>query len=187
MSWRWVSVTALLAAVVLSYGVLTGGPRDTDVSPGVERTPPGYYLKDAVITDTTERGTPSVRLAARRIEQQPADGSIDLDDVHVEYLAVPERHWMLTADTGHVPAGSSTIEFAGNVTLESKDQPQSAVVTTDDLAIDTATSVATTDAAVSIELSGHRVLARGLRADLEHDRVELESDVSGRFARQPQP
>jgi len=35
----------------------------------------------------------------------------------VDYLAVPDRPWNLQADTGHLPAESSALTFAGNVIL----------------------------------------------------------------------
>jgi lipopolysaccharide export system protein LptC len=182
MSWRWVSITALLAAVVVSYGIFTGQSSEDGLATGDERPQPGYYLRDAVITDTQADGSPAVRLAARRIEQNPMDDSIALEDVDVDYLALENRHWRLTADSGSVPGGSSTITFSGNVVLEGRDQPESAVIRTDSLSVDTEKSIASTQAPVSIEIAGHRVNARGMRADLETNRVELESQVHGRFA-----
>jgi LPS export ABC transporter protein LptC len=182
VNWRWVSITALLAALVVSYGVFTGQSRDDSLATGADRPQPGYYLRDAVITDTQADGSPAVRLAARRIEQNPADDSISLEDVDVDYLALEDRSWRLTADSGSVPGGSTTITFSGNVVLEGRDQPQSAVIRTDTLSVDTRKSIASTQAPVSIEIAGHQVHARGMRADLETNRVELESDVHGRFA-----
>ena len=46
MSWRWVSITALLAALVVSYGIFTGQSRDDALATGAERPQPGYYLRD---------------------------------------------------------------------------------------------------------------------------------------------
>ena len=181
MSWRWISLTALLAAVVVSYGIFVGQPDDVGLTPGTQRTQPGYYLENAIVTDMTAEGTPGVRLAAERIQQIPEDNSIALTNVQVDYLALREQRWRLTADAGIVPAGSTTITFSGDVTLESEDQPHAAVIHTDTLSIDTRSSVASTAAPVSIEVSGHRVHARGMIADLEENRVELESNVNGRF------
>ncbi|HSN72486.1 MAG TPA: LPS export ABC transporter periplasmic protein LptC [Steroidobacteraceae bacterium] len=181
MSWRWVSLTGLLAALVVSYGIFTGQPRDDGIMGGAEREQPGYYLKDAVILDTSPDGSPAVRLAARRIEQNPSEQSIALEEVTVDYLALEDQHWRLTADTGVVPSGSQTITFVGNVTLESQEQPQSAVIRTETLSVDTVNSIASTAAPVSIEIGGHSVNAQGMVADLEDNRVQLESDVHGRF------
>lgn len=181
MNWRWVSVTALLAAVVIGLGAFLRQADDSGLTTGEQRAQPGYYLKDAIITDTDATGNPALRLAARRIEQRPQDGSIALEQVHVDYLAAGEQQWQLTADSGTVPSGSTTITFSGNVTLESRDEPRGAVIRTDTLSVDTEQSIASTAAPVSIEVSGHRVHARGMRADLNGNQVQLDSEVNGRF------
>jgi LPS export ABC transporter protein LptC len=181
MNWRWVSMTSLLAAAVVSYGVLVRQNGADDIATERSRAQPGYYLKDAIVTDTTDDGTPGLRLAARRIEQHPENGSITLRDVTVDYLALPERSWRLTANEGIVPGGTTTIRFSGDVALAAEGEPRGAVIRTDALSIDTQTSIATTDEPVSIELGGHHVLARGMMANLKDNHVQLESEVNGRF------
>jgi LPS export ABC transporter protein LptC len=58
-----------------------------------------------------------------------------------------------------------------------------AVITTEQMKLDVDRSIASTSAPVRIELAPHAVTARGLRADLKQDRVQLESSVNGRFTR----
>ena len=53
MSWRWISIAAVLAAVVIGFGVLSG--RDPVADVASEMPPqPAYYLKDAIITETEQ-------------------------------------------------------------------------------------------------------------------------------------
>ena len=69
MNWRWISLAALLAALVVGYGALIErNPSPAAIDTRAEQ--PGYYLKDAVITQTQQDGSSSLRLIANRIEQQ---------------------------------------------------------------------------------------------------------------------
>src|SRR4051794_32373356 len=103
MNWRWISLAALLAAIVVGYGALVErNPAPTASSTQAER--PGYYLQDAIITQTQKDGSVSLRLVADRIEQQRRDDSIVLKTVRVNYFQSPGREWLLTAREGFVPA-----------------------------------------------------------------------------------
>ena len=63
MNWRWISLAALLAALVIGYGALVDrNPAPTTNDAQAEQ--PGYYLQDAVITQTQQDGS-----------RQPAPGS----------------------------------------------------------------------------------------------------------------
>src|SRR5688572_25365111 len=112
MNWRWISLTALLAALVIGYGALI----ERNPSPATSDTraeQPGYYLQDAVITQTQQDGTISLRLIANRIEQQRRDDSIALNTVRVNYFQSPQREWLLTARHGFVPANFRVVQLLG--------------------------------------------------------------------------
>lgn len=183
MSWRWVAFTALIGALIVSYGVLTGNHRDTAPVTEVAQQL-GYYMTDAVITETSPEGNPRLKVTSQSIRQNPQDNSVALFDVRVDYLSIPDKHWMLTADRGFVPANSHTIAFLGDVTLRQLDTQPGATIRTPSASVDTDTNIARSSDAVSIELGNHSVLARGFTADLKSERVQLESQVHGRFQRQ---
>ncbi|HEY4369925.1 MAG TPA: LPS export ABC transporter periplasmic protein LptC [Steroidobacteraceae bacterium] len=180
MNWRWISIAALLAAVVIGLGALTGGDSGTS-APSEVLSQPSYYLKDAVITETQPDGSPKIRLIANRIEQAPADDSITLHTVRVDYLQVPDKRWLLSADEGFVPPDSRTIQFTGNVELHPSDGPPGSYLRTDALNIDTDKNIAyTTKSPVAIRFGDHTVQVRRLEADLTNEKLKLES-VHGRF------
>jgi LPS export ABC transporter protein LptC len=174
MSWRWISLAAALAALVAIFGSMVD--RDTASDDDSAPPPPGYYLKDAVITQTLTDGSPDLRLSATRIDQQRKDGAIHLATVHVDYLKVPGRHWILTAEQGEIPEDSRIVQFTGNVELRPADTQPQAFLQTEALAIDTDKQLAyTTRSPVQVRFGNNAMTVRKLEADLKTEKVKLES------------
>ena len=97
MSWRWVSLAAALAAIVIGYGAFVDNGSMPTMSQEMPEQP-GYYLKDAVILRTREDGSPGVELIAKRIQQRlsrPTDGkprgeAITMEAVRVNYFGTTD-------------------------------------------------------------------------------------------------
>jgi LPS export ABC transporter protein LptC len=181
MNWRWISLAALLAALVIGYGALVErNPAPLADSDQAEQ--PGYYLSDAVITQTQRDGSLGLRLVAKHIEQQQRDDSIAMDTVRVNYFQEPGREWLLTADKGFVPADFRVVQLEGNVELRPKDAQPTAFLRADALAVDTQTSVAyNTSSPVRLRFGHHAMVVKNFRADLKTEKIRLES-VDARFA-----
>jgi len=182
MNWRWVWLAALLAALVAGYGALTG--RDpSQVSVSESDALPSYFLRDALIVQTEEDGTPGLRLAASRIDQERTGGDIHLTSVRVEFLRTQQREWVLTAREGHIPAESRVIEFRGDVHLRPIDSKTPTYLRADALRIDTERQVAySTSSPVDIRFGGFAMTVGRFEADLNTEKVKLES-VRGRSER----
>jgi LPS export ABC transporter protein LptC len=180
MNWRWVSLAALLAALVIGYGALVErAPAPVAGSDQLEQ--PGYYLSDAVITQTQRDGSPSLRLVAERIEQRRRDDSIALEKVRVNYFQAADREWLLTAERGFIPAGFRVVQLTGNVELRPKDAQPTAFLRTEALAVDTQTNVAyNTSSPVRVRFGQHGMVVKNFRADLNTEKIRLES-VDARF------
>ena len=180
MNWRWISLAALLAALVIGYGALIDrNPEPAASSEQAEQ--PGYYLTDAVITQTQKDGSLSLRLIANRIEQQRRDDSIELQTVRVNYFQSPEREWMLTARQGFVPANFRVVQLSGDVELRPANALPTAFLRTDAMAIDTQTNIAySTSSPVHLRFGQHAMVVKNFRADLSNEKLRLES-VNGRF------
>jgi LPS export ABC transporter protein LptC len=175
MSWRWISISALLGALVLGYGALTG--RDTLSFTAAQAPPqPGYHLRDAVISQTREDGSPGLRLVASRIEQNSDRSGIQAHDVRVDYLNAPDQRWLLTAREGFVPDQSRIVQFNGNVELRPVDGNDGAVLRTEALEIDMARNVAySTSSPVQITMGANTLTVKRFEADLNTEKVKLES------------
>lgn len=179
MSWRWISITAMLAALVVGFGALSNRDADdTDAATTSER--PAFYAKDAIVVQTQEDGSPQLRLVATRIDQRVEDDSILLRNVRVDYLKVPNQLWVLHADQGAVPADSRVISFTGNVRLHPADATPDAFLRTDALTVDTDRNLAyTTLSPTSMQYGRYIMRVKRLQADLKTEKVTLEA-VHGR-------
>lgn len=185
MNWRWISLAAALAAIVIGYGAFI----DNDSAPMANHElpeQPGYYLKDAVILRTREDGSPGIELIARRIQQRlsrPSRGeAITMESVRVNYFGKDDWQWALTADAGEVPPNSRVVQLEGNVELRSLlASDNGAFLRTDELAIDTEKNIAySTRSPAHMRFGQHSMSVKSLRADLNSEKLRLES-VNGRL------
>jgi LPS export ABC transporter protein LptC len=183
MSWRWISIAALLATLVAGYAAFT--QRDpSEVIYGEAPPQPGYFLRDAIITQTEKDGSPGMRLIAQRIDQKSTEDAIRLTTVQVEFLRTAERQWMLTAQQGFVPTGSRVIEFSGDVRLRPIDNTADTYLRTNALAIDTEKNIAySTQSPVDIRFGRVAMRVKRFEADLNAEKVRLES-IRGRTERE---
>jgi LPS export ABC transporter protein LptC len=144
---------------------------------------PGYYLKDAVLTDYDLAGNPSIRIEAERIDQIAHGNEVALYNVRVNYESTGGQTWVLTGDVAHVQPGGKIIDVNGNVRLqgEGAGSENTAIIRTDALTYDVPDSIASTKDDVQIDFGGHVLTARGLSANLKERTMRLESKVNGRF------
>jgi LPS export ABC transporter protein LptC len=145
---------------------------------------PGYYLKNAVLTDFDVKGAPGLRVEAERIDQVNHGKEVTLSNVKVDYQAPNGQTWEMVGDTAHVEPGGKIVDVAGNVRLEgapSKGDPTPAIMHADTMSYDTANGIATTKGDVRIDFGRHVQTAHGLTANLKDQTIRLESKVNGRF------
>jgi LPS export ABC transporter protein LptC len=144
---------------------------------------PGYYLKNAVLTDYDLAGDPSVRIEAERIEQIAHGNEVALYNVRVAYQTPSGQSWTMVGDVAHVEPGGKVIDVKGNVQLqgESNASQGAAVVHTDTLQYDIPDAIATTKDDVRIDFAQHTLTAHGFSANFKERTLRLESKVNGRF------
>ena len=136
-------------------------------------------MRRARIVEMGPDGRPLYRVEAERLQQDPSDNSVQMNDLKLVYHSVEARDWTLTAAHGFVPPGSRTLDLAGDVTIVGQPQPNSpsAVVRTSRLSVDTQTNIATSRERVDIEWGPRRITTMGVTADLKAERLKLESSV----------
>jgi len=175
-----------VAALCISTWILTGparhGQQQTNAKPA---DLPGYYLKNAVLTDFDLAGNPSIRIEAERIDQIAHGNEVALYNVRVNYQAPGGQSWVMVGDVAHVQPGGQVVDVTGNVRLQGEagaaGSEAEAVLHTDTLRYDVPSAVASTKDDVRIDFAGHTLTARGLVANLKERTLRLESKVNGHF------
>ena len=135
----------------------------------------------AELIETGEDGVALYRLRAERMEQPKPEGTIFLREPQLDYQPGPGNHWTMRAQRGQLPQDARTAELSGMVHGEGRPEGSEALMRfdTDDLRLDMAANVATSDGDVSVDWAGDRLLGRGMTADLEGYRLQLQADVRG--------
>jgi lipopolysaccharide export system protein LptC len=182
MPFRVLTVIAVIALAVSTW-ILSNPGRSPGDAGSKAADSPGYYLKNAVLTDYDAAGNPSIKIEAERIDQVGHGSEVALTNVQVNYQAPEGQTWVMFGDTAHVQSGGKVVEISGNVRLQGVDpqHPGTAIIHTDTLSYDVPDAVASTKGDVRIDFAAHTLTARGLVANLKEHTVRLESRVNGRF------
>ena len=174
------ALIVLGAAYLLGHeGTTPGVPVDTQG----QRAEYGYVALDADVLQTSEQGTPLYTFSAARVEQKAGSGDIAASTVTMHYLGQASRPWVLSANEGQLPEGSSRISLSGNVQVRGKPPGSDVVaqINTQQLNYDTRSQDVDSQLPVSLSWSGQQLNGRGLTANLRQGHVRLESDVHGHF------
>jgi LPS export ABC transporter protein LptC len=141
-----------------------------------------YYLDSAELIGTGEDGEILYQVRAKRAEQTVGDDSVSINDVQMTYGPKQGLPWELSAREGRIPADASIVILMGDVVAVSGDTPETATtIRTQQIAINPHTLIATTQKKVVIEYSGRQINATGMKADFEANRLNLLSNVNGKF------
>jgi len=178
---RYVVLGLLLAAALASLLLL---PRDDEqpAEPPTLRAGIGYYMDQAELIATGDDGRVIYRLSADTAQQDLAGGGIELVRVELAYDALLAVDWQVRADRGSIPADGRIISLSGDVVaIAERELEPTTTIRTDYLELDPEAYIASTPARVLIERPGGTIRALGLQLYLREDRVQLLSEVEGRF------
>ena len=147
--------------------------------------PLGYYLRDAAIKVMDVDGSVLYEITAEAIEERPDDNETILSGVFVRYSSTTDVPWEVSAESGVIPTDERFIELSGAVELSSipDDSSERTIIRAPRLRFAPDDFLATTETTVSLVLGDQRLDAVGMSADLQDDRLELESSVHGQFDR----
>ncbi len=180
---RVLAALAVLALAVGTWLLSAPGHRPAEGGAEAERALPGYYAKQAVLTEYDAAGNPSIRVQAERIDQVDHGDEVALSGVRVDYHGRDGREWALFGDGARILPGGNVIDVQGNVRLQAQGDTGGGmpVIHADTLRYDVAAARASTPGDVRIEYGPHTLTARGLVANLKDETLRLESKVHGRF------
>jgi LPS export ABC transporter protein LptC len=183
MLFRLLTILAIVALAVTSWMLSSSARRPQRQIDARLSDLPGYYLKNAVLTDYDLSGDPNIRIEAERIDQIAHSSEVALYNVRVAYQTPGGQNWVMVGDVAHVQPGGKIVDVAGNVRLQGDPSGRDGVpvVHTDTLSYNVPDAVASTASDVRIDFGGHVLTARGLVANLKERTLRLESKVNGRF------
>jgi LPS export ABC transporter protein LptC len=174
----------VLAGIAGASWLLSRPPAEAPARLAPEAGEPlGFYLRDAVLIGTDAEGRVSYRIYADRVEQIEAEDDLVLDEVRVEYDTSEQVPWRLTAKQGTAAIGGEYLELFGGVRL-ANDPDEGivpTVVETQQLRLDPASFVASSDQSVVFRRGSARITAVGFRANLKDGQLDLESQGYGQF------
>jgi lipopolysaccharide export system protein LptC len=176
------ALVLLLAAALASWYVAR---RDDTSAGGPTSTPPrhrGYYLEDTRILGTDTDGSLLYEIRAAHAEQQ-ADEDILFSTVTVRYSPASAVPWTIKADTATLAPNEQRVILEGNVSAESAKgfSGDETLLRTSLLILNPENYTAETDARIEIRIGNRSLSGTGMLAFLKENRVEIRSNVSGRF------
>jgi len=183
MLFRVFTVLAVVALCVSTWILSSPARRPQTQANAKQADLPGYYLKNAVLTDYDLAGDPNIRIEAERIDQIAHGNEVALYNVRVVYQIPNGQSWVMVGDVAHVQPGGKVVDVSGNVRLqgEATGREGAAVVHTDTLSYNVPDALVSTKSDVRIDFAEHTLTAHGLNANLKERTMRLESKVNGRF------
>ncbi|MCC5868930.1 MAG: LPS export ABC transporter periplasmic protein LptC [Gammaproteobacteria bacterium] len=180
-SWLWALVLTLVAA--LTWWLARDGDATDDALQVADTlTPPGFYIRRARLIGLDEAGLVLYRLDAQYGSQVEPSGPIELQEVTLDYTPAAEVPWRLEGRQARVPADRSEVElFDGVVATSTGDSRPQATIRTDSLRLDPRTHIAKTGDPVSVRTPEGTLSGVGMTANLQEDRLVLESKVHGLY------
>ncbi len=173
---------ALLLAAAGSWYLSGSLGKSEIVETSGNATPDGYYLKSARILGTGTDGRLLYEIEAAYAEQ--LDGAdIAFQNVRIRYLQGAQVPWVLHADTATVSHNQQRVILRGHVRAVNSEGFDGKVteIRTEYLEFEPNAYRAQTQARVQIRIGARSLTATGMLALLQENRLELKSNVSGKF------
>ncbi|MCB1845726.1 MAG: LPS export ABC transporter periplasmic protein LptC [Halioglobus sp.] len=166
------------ASWFLASSLETPPPQPPD--PGANQQ--GYYLRSARILGTGDAGQLLYEIEAEYAEQGNND-QIAFDNVSIHYAPDADVPWSVSADQALITGTEQRLTLTGHVVAVSKEGFAGAVteIRTDWLELDPENYRAATDQRVQIRIGEQSLTATGMEALFNENRLQLNSNVSGKF------
>jgi LPS export ABC transporter protein LptC len=174
---------AILVVAAGGSWYLTASLREPEADQAPRNThADGFYLRSARILGTNPGGDPLYEIEAEYAEQLPNE-DIQLENVRISYSPDATVPWTLNADTALIGRDQERVVLSGDVVAVSSEGFGGEVteIRTSYLEFDPATYRAETDSRVQIRVGSQSLSATGMLALLQENRVQLKSNVSGKF------
>ena len=178
----YIAFGLLFVAAIGSWFLARINTESDDSQVKVDPVHRGFYLKTARILGTGPSGTLLYEIRAERAEEQ-LDGSIEFTDVRFDYSPEADVPWSVDADSATIDPNEPRVRLRGHVRAVSANgvSNDDTEIRTQYLELDPEQYIAETDERVQIRIGSRSLTATGMLASLNDNRLELKSNVSGKF------
>ena len=183
MDARNITTFTVLLFVALGTWYLARSLQSADVAETVSNSGgDGFYLKSARILGTDQFGQLLYEIEADFITQQESN-DIAMQNVQIKYSDSSQVPWTITADEATISEDQSLVRLSGHVIAVSNAgfAGQVTEIRSPQLDIEPTTYKAETDSRVQIRIGSRSLTATGMLALLQDNRLQLKSNVNGKF------
>ena len=177
-----VVISLLFVAALCSWYLASVNSQRDDEQRAIDPVHRGFYLKNARILGTGPDGDLLYEIRAEHAEEQ-LDGRIEFTDVQFDYSPESDVPWTVDADNATILSAQQQVQLRGHVrAVSAQDSPDSDTeIRTQYLELYPERYIAETDERVQIRIGARSLTATGMLASLDDNRLELKSNVSGKF------
>jgi len=183
MNLQNITTFAVLLFVAFGTWYLARSLQPAEITETVsDGTSHGFYLKSARIFGTDADGQLLYEIEADFVEQQE-NNEIAMQHVRIRYSASSKVPWTINADEATISEDQSLLRLSGHVIAVSDEGfgGQVTEIRTSQLDIIPAMYKAETNSRVQIRIGSRSLTATGMLALLQENRLQLKSNVSGKF------
>ena len=174
--------SALIALAIGSWYLASSLTDGETVETASERQRAGFYVRSARFLGTDTDGSLLYELEAEFAEQQP-NKEVELRNVRLTYTTEADVPWTITADEATLSGQEEVLLLRGHVIASSVEgfADQATEIRSPVLEISPNTYRAETDSRVQLRIGSRSLTGTGMLALLQENRLELRSNVSGKF------
>ncbi len=180
MSWRGWLILLLLAGS-LAIGVAINRQNKAHTENGSSSQSTDYVLHDFTLTMLKEDGSEIMTLVAPRLARTLETRELNINTPLITFPDKDGQQWRSRSKTAWINADGSEAHLRGDVVLDSPGHPRSPLLETQALNIYPDTDRVTSTEPVVITQPGSIIRGRGLEAQLDTQRVTLQSEVHVRY------
>lgn len=179
LSRYWLLVPLILVAILVRNWVEEPETLSPEEPLAMQTLRADYYLEDFTTRRFDAAGALEYLLRGETLSHFPDDDRAEIRAPSVE-LHRPDALWDARADMGTlVRVPRDVVTLAGDVVVDRTPDPLT--VRADDLAVSLDSNEVSTDGRVELSGPGYRLDAVGLRSSIDAGKLELLSEVTGRY------
>ena len=172
---------SLLSAIILALAILVHWQGTEVIDPIAQRqqraSEPDFYMLGASVTQFSNTGKIKQQMQAQLIEHYPEGNFTLAETPKITLFHDDGIPWYISAEKGRSMHNNDIIDLWGNVLLRRTMSANNQVLKTKKLTINTSQNVAHTDQDVSITDASTRLDATGMKAYIDENRIEFQSNV----------